>query len=352
MSFKRFASFAAALAVGLSLSFALSSCGAAKKSLHVYNWGDYIDPSIVKDFEKEFNCKVKMDFFDSNESMYAKVKAGGGGYDVIVPSSYQAEVMFKQKMIRSLDKAKLPNLKNVDPDYLAKAVDSKMDYCVPYLISFTGIGYNKDKVKGFKPSWRMFEDSSVKGRCVLLNDPREGLGAALRTLGFSLNTVKQDELDKAVKLLESWKKNIAKFDVDEAKRGLASGEFWMIQSYNGDILQATEENKSLEFVIPEEGSSFSADTLVVPCDAPDPELALAFIDFLLRPDVAAKNMQFLKYLAPNLEAMKLLPAEFRSNPVVFPPPAVWAKCEVIRDLGDDNAKYSKAWDAVKAAESH
>ncbi len=337
-------------AVAAFAVFAATSCGASKKSLHVYNWGDYIDPSIVKQFEKEFNCKVKMDFFDSNESMYAKIKAGGGGYDLIVPSSYYADIMFKQKMVQPLDKSKLPNVANVDPEYLKKAVDSKMEYCVPYLISFTGIGYNKDKVKNFRPSWRMFEDASLKGRCVILNDPREGMGAALRTLGFSLNTVKQDEIDKAVKLLVEWKSNIAKFDVDEAKRGIASGEFWLIQNYNGDMLQAKEENKSVEFVIPEEGGSFSADTLVIPVGAAEPELALSFINFIHSPAISARNMQFTKYLSPNLPAQKLLPEEFRSNPAVFPLPEIWAKCEVIRDLGEANALYSKAWDAVKAAE--
>ncbi len=334
-----------------AVALAASSCGQKKQALHVYNWGDYIDPEIVKQFEKEFNCEVKMDFFDSNESMYAKIKAGGGGYDVLVPSSYFADIMFKQKMIRSFDKAKLPNLANIDPEYLSKAVDSKMEYCVPYLISFTGIGYNKEKVKDFKPSWSIFDDASIKGRCVLLNDPREGLGAALRYLGFSLNTVKQDEIDKAVKVLLQWKRNIAKFDVDEAKRGLASGEFWLIQNYNGDTLQAKEENAALEFVIPNEGSSFSADTMVIPVDAPNADLAYAFVNFVHKPEIAAKNMRFTKYLSPNLPAMKLLPAEFRDNKTVFPNKATWAKCEVIRDLGEGNALYAKAWDLVKATEA-
>ena len=348
----RLAKIALIIASFAAMALAATSCGKAKKTLHVFNWGDYIDPAIVAQFEKEYNCKVKIDFFESNESMYAKIKAGGCGYDIIVPSSYTAEVMFKQKIIRALDKTKLPNIANIDPDYLKKAVDSKMEYCVPYLISFTGIGYNSQKVKDFRPTWRIFENPALKGRCVLLNDSRESLGAALRTLGYSLNTTKESEIHQAVKLLVEWKRNIARFDVDEAKRGLASGEFWVIQNYNGDMLQAKEENKSIEFAIPEEGSSFSADTLVIPSDAAEPELAYSFINFIHRPEIAAKNMQFVKYLCPNVPGTKLLPEEFRRNPVIFPPPETWNKCEVIRDVGEAKSLYSKAWDAVKAAEVH
>ena len=231
--------------LSLSLVFCLAVLFAGcsgKPVLYIYNWGDYVSPEVIKKFEKEYNCKVALDFFDSNESMYAKLKAGGGGYDLIVPSTYMTDMMYAQKMLRELARSRLPNLKYIAPDYLKKVRDSEMKYSVPYLVSFTGIGYNKKKVRNFEPSWRMIEREDIKGRCVLLNDPRQAIGAALITLGYDPNTRSEEEIGKAANLVIRWRKNIAKFDVDEAKRSLISGEFWLIQTYSGDMLQALDEN--------------------------------------------------------------------------------------------------------------
>lgn len=327
------------------------SCGPAKKVLYVYNWGDYISPDVVKSFEKEHNCKVSVEAFDSNEAMYAKLKQGGGGYDIIVPSTYMADMMFDQKMIMKFDKKRLPNLQHVDSYYTAKLRDKDMDYAVPYLMSFTGIGYNTEKVKDFVPSWKMFERTDLKGRTVLLNDMRECLGAALIALGYSPNSVSEEEIDKAAELAVKWSRNIAKFDVDEAKRGLISGEFWLIQSYSGDMIQAKDENDKIAFALPVEGAIFTADCFCIPSDAQNVDLAYEFINYMNRPDVAAKNVEFVKYRSPNTDAMKLVSEELKKNPSFNIPKETLDRCSPIFDLGGKNQLYTKAWDKVKSGKT-
>lgn len=225
-----------------------------------------------------------------------------------------------------------------------------MEYGVPYLISITGIGYNKARLGELAPTWELFGRPEITRRCTLLNDMRESIGAALKGLGYSLNTTSDKELAEAQKVLIAWKKNIAKFEVEEALRGLSSAEFLLVHAYNGDILQAMDENKDLAFIVPKEGTSIASDDMVIPANADQVELAHAFISFIHDPANSAENMEFVSYLSPNIEGQKLVSEEFRNNPAIFIAPAVLAKSEVIRDLGKDNDKYTRVWDAVKAAE--
>lgn len=326
-----------------------SSCSGKKKTLHLFNWGDYIDPGVVSLFEKEFNCTVKIAYYDSNEALYAKLNAGAEGYDVAVPSSFMAMNLKQQGLLVKLDHSRLPNLKNLDPDFMKKHPDPNSEYTVPYMMSFIGIGYDSRKVKNFSPSWAMFDRKDLKGRMTLLDEMRCDIGAALKFLGYSINSTDEKELAMAKEVVIRWKKNIARFGVDDAKMGLASGEFDLIHNYSGDILQLQKENENLLFAIPVEGTSINDDDLVIPKGAGEVELAHDFINFLLRPDVCAKNMTFICYLAPNVPAIKLMPESFRSNKSIFPDPAIMAKCEVMRDLGPDNARYVRLWDDIKAA---
>jgi len=311
----------------LAMSLSISCATKNKKELHIYNWADYIKPEVVSAFESKFNCKVIVDYFDSNESMYAKIKSGATGYDIIIPTSYMAEVMNKENMIIPIDKTKLPNIKNIDAEIIKSKPDSAMNYSVPYMMSFTGVGYNKQKVASPKESWSIFESAEFSKRTTLLNDMREVIGAALKQLGYSYNSRNESELQKAKELVLKWKMNIAKFDVDEAKRGLDSGEFYIVQQYSGDILQIIEENENIGFFYPAEGTSYSSDDFVIIC---------------------AENMEFVFYMSPNSEALKLLDKETLNNPAFKPSDAVMKKSETIVDLGEDNKKYSKIWDEIKS----
>ena len=321
----------------------------AKGILHVYTWADYIKPELVQRFERENACTVVIDTFDSNESMYAKIKAGASGYDVIFPSSYMVRLMHEQGMLQVLDKSRLPNLSNLDPDYLKISMDPACDHSVPYMLTYAGIAHLKSKVKDFEPSWAMFDRADLAGRATLLNDMRETIGAALKFLGYSLNTTDETQLTAARDVVIRWKKNLAKFENEQYKTGLASSEFLLVHGYSGDIIQVAEENPDIAFALPKEGYSVSCDDMVIPTDAPNAALAHAFVNFLQEPQVAAENTSFTSYLCPNRASYALLPEAARSDPVLFPPPEVRAKGEIIADLGEANKLYTRIWDEIKAA---
>lgn len=328
----------------------LVGCGKSKPVLHLYTWADYIKPELVQRFEQEHGCRVVIDTFDSNEAMYAKIKAGASGYDVIVPSSYMVRLMFEQGMLQSIRKNLIPNLVHIDADYLRIAMDKEMDHSVPYMLTNTGIAYLKSKVTDAEDSWSVFDRADLRGRMTMLNDMRETIGAALKSLGFSLNTRNERELAAARDVVIRWKKNLAKFENEQYKTGLASGEFLLVHGYNGDILQVMEENEDIEFVVPREGISISCDDMVIPKDAKNVELAHAFINFLHDPEIAAENTEFIYFLCPNSASYRFLSDEIRDDPAIFLPPEIREKSEMINDLGADNAKYTKVWDEIKAAE--
>ncbi len=326
------------------------SCSRATPVLHIYTWADYFKPDLLQRFEKEQHCKIVIDTFDSNEAMYAKLRAGGGGYDLITPSSYMVKIMYRQNLIQPLRRDLLPNLVHVDPDYLKIALDPQMDHSVPYMMSASGLAYLKSKMTDFKPSWSMLDRKDLAGRMTMLNDMRETIGAALKFLGYSLNTRNEAEIGAASDVVIRWKKNLAKFENEQYKTGLASGEFLLVHGYNGDILQVQKENADIVFAVPAEGTSIACDDLVIPKGAAMVELAHRFINFLHDPDVAAENTEFITYLCPNTDSYPKLSAAIRQNPAIFVPVEIRAKSEVIDDLGADNAKYTKAWDQIKAAE--
>ena len=340
-----------ALTLSLSVGMATARAGEKPRTVHVYTWSDYFDSEVLRDFEKANNCQLSVDYFDSNESMYAKLKAGGGGYDLITPSSYMSAVMRRQDMLKQLDHGLLPNLRYMDRNFTRHTEDPEMEYGVPYTRTVTGIGYNSRRVKQEDlGSWDIFGSSAYARRMTMLNDMRETIGAALKYLGYSLNTTNEKELAEAGEQLAQWKRNLAKFDVDEAKIGLAGGEFLVIQGYNGDVALIMEETPEVDFYIPKEGSSLASDDFVITADSPNADLAHAFINYMLEPEVARANMESIRYYMPNPEAVKLLDPELRDNHAFNVDEEIVDKCEVIRDLGEDNEKYIRIWDKVKADE--
>ena len=324
-------------------------CAKAAPALHIYTWADYFKPTLLARFEKENGCRVIIDTYDSNETMYAKIKAGAGGYDLLTPTSYMVSLMNSQGMVQKLDHALLPNLAHIDPEYLKLAIDKTMDHSVPYMIVNTVIAYLGSRVKDFEPSWSMFDRSDLKGRMTMLNDMRETIGAGLKFLGYSLNSTNAAELAEAKEVVVRWKKNIAKYENEQYKTGVASGEFLLVQGYSGDILQVQQENPDVRFAVPREGTTISVDDLIIPASAKEIGLAHAFINFLHDPAVAAENITFLKYLSPNKDAYGLLSDDLRKNPGIFMDPEVRARSEIIADLGESLALYIKIWDEIKAA---
>jgi len=339
----------AVICFGLGAAGFLAHCGTSAPVLHIYTWADYFKPALVARFEKENGCRVIIDTYDSNETMYAKIKAGASGYDLLTPTSYMVSLMNSQGMVQKLDHALLPNLVHVDPEYLRLAIDKTMDHSVPYMIVNTVIAYLGSRVKDFEPSWAMFDRSDLKGRMTMLNDMRETIGAGLKYLGYSINTTNEAELAEAKEVVVRWKKNIAKYENEQYKTGVASGEFLLVQGYSGDILQVQQENPDVRFAVPREGTSISVDDLVIPEGAREVGLAHSFINFLHDPGVAAENTAFLKYLCPNMDAYGLLSDDLRKNPGIFMDAGVRAKSEIIADLGESLALYIRIWDEIKAA---
>jgi spermidine/putrescine transport system substrate-binding protein len=329
---------------------ALPSCrksGGAGGTLTIYTWSDYLDKAVKERFEKETGAKIVVDTFDANEAMLAKLEAGASGYDLVIPSSYAVQALKRKGLLQPLDHSKLPNLANIDPAYLSKALDPKMEVSVPYLMATTCVAYLASKVPDAKASWSLYDRSDLKGRSTLLDDMREVLGAALRSLGHSLNSTDPAELAKAADVVIGWKKNIAKFENEQYKEGIASGEFYLVQGYAGDLLQAVEANEDVRIVIPEEGAATSCDDFCIPKDAKNVDLAHRFINFICDAGTAAENMESLGYRAPNSAAYPHLSEDFRGSAVLFPPESLFARCEVIADLDDKLPLWTKEWDRVK-----
>ena len=337
-----------ALALGV-----LSGCGPAKPELHIYTWSDYIANEVIAKFEKENNCIVKVDTFDSNEAMFAKLKAGSSGYDIIMPSSYQIPVMVKNGMLQKLDHSKLPNVrKNFDKSYGSSILDPSFAYNVPYAVTYTGFAYRKDKI-GDAPidSWKVFETAALKGRMSLLSDMRETIGGALKALGHSLNSTKKEEIDAAVKKVIEWKRNIAKFDNEQYKTAVASSEWFVGLGYSSDIIQIMLDDENVGFSLPKEGFTIAFDEMVISADSKQVELAHKLINFCYDPDVAAANMSEVCSPMPIAAAFPKLDEKLRKLMVLDA--ATLARGEVLRDFDDQpevRKMYVDAWDRVKAGE--
>ena len=347
--------FLAAAGAGLPASW-LTSCSDSASpqeseatELVVFTWADYLSEEAAASFEQAHQCKLRIDTFDSNEAMIAKLEAGATGYDVLVPSSYAVRQLAARDMLLPLDHSKLPHLAQIDAGYLERALDPKMEFSAPYMMAPTVLAYLQSKVAGAEPSWSLIARPDLKGRVTLLDDMREVLGAALKSLGHSFNSTDPAEIQAAADLAIQWKANIAKFENEQWKTGIASGEFFLVHGYAGELILAQEENEDIRIVIPREGTSFSCDDLCIPKTAKNPALAHAFINHLCDPAVAAENMQWIGYRAPNSGAYPLVEPDFLSNPVLFPPAGLFAKCEPIAYLDEKLPLYTQAWDRVKNA---
>jgi spermidine/putrescine transport system substrate-binding protein len=333
----------------LLASILLVSCNNSKPELHVFIWGDFIKQELIESFESRFNCRVIIDTYDSNEAMFAKLKSGASGYDLIFPTGYILKPMKEQKMLYPLDKSLIPNLKNIDFTALELLDEDQHEDSVPYALTFSAIAYRKDRVSHLEPTWNVFSRADLKGRMTMLNDMREVLGAALLVNGFSINTINKSEIEIAAETVINWKRNLAKFESEQYKNGIASAEYLAVQGYSSDIMQIREEDEGVVLMLPDEGGVFSCDYVCIPSRAVQLKLAHSFINFLLEPEIAAINMETNFYLSPNKLAYKLLNDELRTNPAIFPPKDFLKKSESIRDVGSKINLYTEAWESIKSA---
>ncbi len=338
----------------LGLALALGGCGggaphpapaAAEKVVNLYNWGDYVDPAVLTDFEKEYGIHVTYDVYDSDEILETKLLAGHSRYDVVVPSAYFLEHEIRAGVYRKLDKSKLPNLKNMDAEVTRglAAYDPGNQYAVGYMwLSTTGIGYNVAAIRARMPqapvdSWRMFFDPAVLARfqdcgIAMLDAPINVVGAALAYLGKDPNSESRADLAAAERLLYAVRPYVRTINSAQYYGDLANADLCLVLGWSGDIIlsreRAREAGKSVElaFSIPREGTVSNFDVLAIPQGAAHPDNAHLFINYMLRPEVAARNTNALMYANSVMTAsLPLLEERVRNDPGIYPPPEVRAK---------------------------
>ncbi|MEW6661922.1 MAG: polyamine ABC transporter substrate-binding protein [Bacillota bacterium] len=317
------------------------------KTLNVYNWSDYLPEDIIREFEQEFGVKVNYDTYASNEELLAKLQMGASGYDLVFPSDYMVEIMVQLNLLEPLNHNNIPNAKHLDPNFLNLPFDQGNKYSLPYLWGTTGLAVNTAKVAEEITSWEELWNPKYKGKIALLNDSRETLGLVLKTLGYSLNTTNQEELQNAKKKLHSLLPSIKAFDSENMKNMMVSGEVWLAHAYVGDVMMAAEENEDLVYVLPKEGGVIWADNLAIPKGAPHKYTAEVFINFLLRPEISARIAEEILYGTPNAAAKELIDPEIAGNPAIYPPEEILAKCEWLQDVGEATKLYDRIWTEVK-----
>ena len=331
---------------------ALVACGSKKetasegsKELYLFNWSDYLPDEVIKDFEKETGIKIVLDLYSSNEEMYTKVAAGNSGYDIVFPSADYQEIMIKQDMFEKLDKSKLPNISELNKDMVAKMnYDPNLDYVVPYAMGAVGIAVNTNEIKNYKKSYSIYEDPALKGKMTLLNDARQVITSALVYNGLPADSKDAGDLAKAKETILKWKANILKFDSDSFGKGYANGEFLAVQGYfeNVSTQLNDEQRKALDFFIPEVGGTMYIDSMGVLKGSKNIENAHTFINYIHRPEVYVKIVDFFQIPSINNGAQKI-----RKTTAPYTLEDM-GRTTLIKDIGDALEAHNNLWNDIMA----
>jgi putrescine transport system substrate-binding protein len=349
----------------------MNSARAEDKILHVYNWSDYIAPDTLKNFQSATGIKVTYDVYDSNEVMEAKLLAGGSGYDIVFPTAEPfAERQIKSGLYRKLDKSKLGNYGNLDPAILKalQAPDPGNQYVVPYMWGTTGIGYNVDKVKALlgaetpANSWALIFDPGIASklaRCGIsvMDDEVEGMSAALLYLGRDPDTTDPMDFEAAAALFQKVRPYIRYFHSSQYINDLANGDLCVAQGYSGDVLQARDRAREaanhvhIAYAVPKEGALLWVDVMAIPVDAPHPDNAYAFINYLLQPEVIAAISNEVTYANANRAATRLVDEAVRNDPGVYPPGDIKQRLVTVGSLPDKLQRQKvRIWTRIKSGQ--
>lgn len=347
---------------------AVTGAKAQERVVNVYNWSDYIDPKVLEDFTRETGIKVVYDTYDNNEIVETKLLTGKSGYDIVVPTGPFLQRMSKANIFAKLDKSKLPNLKNAWPEIMQRiaAYDSDNEHAINYMWGTTGIGVNVQKVRERlgpdQPlnTWDLLMNPEIAAKLkdcgiYVLDSAEDVFPGILNYVGVNPDSKKQEDLQKAGDALMKVRGNIRKFHSSEYINSLANGDICMAVGYSGDILQArkrAEEAKNgveVGYFIPKEGALMWFDNMSIPADAPHPEEALEFIDFMLRPEVAAANSDFVSYASGNLPARELVKPEIRDNPGIYPDDATFQRLFTATAFDEKSQRIlTRQWTRIKS----
>ncbi|MCM3710090.1 ABC transporter substrate-binding protein [Sporosarcina luteola] len=303
-------------------------------TITVYNWGEYIDPDLIKQFEEETGIKVIYETFDSNEGMMSKIEQGGTAYDISVPSEYMIEMMKEKNLLLPIDYSKIPNIKHIDPYFLDLPFDPGNQFSVPYFWGTVGIAYNPTLLEGQTfESWDDLWDPSLKQRVILVDSARETIGMGLNSLGYSLNSTDLGELREATDKLKMLSPNVKAVIGDEVTQLMVNSEAAVSLTWSGQAADMMYENEDIDYVVPEEGSNLWFDNIVIPKTAKNIDGAHAFINFMLDPEVAAQNADYVGYSTPNLSALDLMDPEVVEDERFYPDVETRSHLEVYKNLG-------------------
>lgn len=345
---------------------ALSGCGwtlaevrpksntqGTSKDLYIYTWSSYTDQPLLDRFQKETGFRAVADVFDSNEAMLARLQAGGGGaYSIIYPSDYMVQKMAEAGLLEKLDFSRINGIDRLFPQFQNPIYDPGNQHSVPLSWGTTGLIYNTKKVKQAPEDWNYLWENhrQLSKRMTLLNDVREVMGAALKTLGYSYNSTDPQQIQQAYQKLMELKPSIASFTSDAWRPQVLSGDLLVAMCYSSDANEVMEENEDLQYVVPQSGSSLWMDTLAIPTTAANLEGAYAWINFMLQPDVAAQICQRLSFATPNKAAFNVLPTEVKENQSLFPQEAALERCEGIAPVKDAISEvYDRYWTKLTSA---
>lgn len=318
------------------------------KVLYVYNWSEYMPDSVLSDFTQKTGIKVKYSTYDSNEAMYAKIKtAGSASYDVIVPSTYFVNKMSKEGLLEKIDKTKLSNYKNLDSKLLSKPFDPNNDYSIPYLWGSTGMSYNEALVSSKVDSWANLWEAQYNNSVLLNDDMREVFGIALKVLGYSANSIDENEITQAYEKLTQLLPNVKMFYSESQKQVYLNEEVKLGMNFNGEGFMANEENEQIKYIYPKEGALLWIDSLVIPKGAKNVENAHAFINYLLDPKVAKLISEEIGYASPNSAAIDLLDEATKNNRIIYPNEEDLKNSELQTDVGEALGIYEKYWEKLK-----
>ena len=335
----------------------LSGCGSANKypngKVYVYNWGEYIDPETLDMFEKETGIQVIYDEFDTNETMYPKVEAGASIYDVVCPSDYMIQKMIDNDLLQELNWDNIPNAKaNIGAQYYeqSEAFDPGNRYAVPYCWGTVGILYNKTMVDEPVTSWSILWDEKYADSILMQDSVRDLFMVGLKSLGYSMNSTDEKELNEAKDLLIQQKPLVQAYVIDQVRDKMIGNEAALGVIYSGEAIFTQRENPDLEYVIPKEGTNVWIDGWVIPKNAENVENAEKFIDFMCRGDIALLNFDYITYSTPNTAAQALIKDDdIRNSKIAFPDLSQYDGLETFSYLGDDaDALYNDLWKEIKS----